>query len=87
MSFKQLLRLLLSLALIAAALKNSGKNHFQPQGCFLFPIILVLGVVYTQSLEYIDKKIFTLFLLVMFLISSCVFIFVRLFKLNRLVFL
>lgn len=79
--------LLLSIALIAAALNSSWKNDFQPQGRYLFPIIPILGVLYAHSLKFINKSVFTLFLLAMFLISSYSFIFVGLFKLNRMVFL
>ena len=82
-SFLAATGLMFSIGLICLSLYSSWNNDFQPQGRYLLPIVPILGVVYSQSLEYINKKIFTLFLLAMFFISMYSFVFVALLGIHK----
>lgn len=64
----------LSALLIAASVHHSWTMEIQAQGRYLFPIFSMLALLYARNYRYINAKMFTLFVSVLFVLSSYSFI-------------
>jgi hypothetical protein len=64
-----------AVGLTAISLWHSWTADFQPQGRYLFPIIPMLGMLVYHARRYVPDAGFRLFLLVIFVMGICSFIF------------
>lgn len=67
-----------SVLLIGAALWKSWTSDFQAQGRYFLPIVAISGFLLYQIKEFLNKPLFNLFVLLMFLTSVYSFIFIGL---------
>jgi hypothetical protein len=66
------------ISLISISLWHSWTSDFQAQGRYLFPIILLLGIIYSETKDIFQKRIFNFFVFSMIAISFYSFIYIAL---------
>jgi hypothetical protein len=66
------------IGLITISLWHSWTSDFQAQGRYLFPIILLLGIIYSETKDIFQKRIFNFFVFSMVAISFYSFIYIAL---------
>lgn len=64
--------------LIGISLWHSWTSDFQAQGRYLFPILFLLGIIYSQTRDVFQKRIFSFFVFSMFAVSLYSFIYIAL---------
>lgn len=64
--------------LIGISLWHSWTSDFQAQGRYLFPILFLLGIIYSQTRDVFQKRILSFFVFSMFTISLYSFIYIAL---------
>lgn len=79
------LALLLSFMLIGVSLYHSWTKDFQTQGRYLFPIAPMLGICYVYGRNFVEQRIFQLFVFTMFSMAAYSFIYVALFFIPKAV--
>jgi hypothetical protein len=75
------------ISLIGISLWHSWTSDFQAQGRYLFPIILLLGIIYFQTKDIFQKRIFNFFVFSMFAVSLYSFIYIALQNIPKYAFL
>lgn len=65
----------ISIALVGVSLNYSWTMEVQPQGRYLFPIVGILGLAYGRNYKVINPRIFSTFVVMLFLFSTYSFIF------------
>ena len=75
------------ISLIGISLWHSWTSDFQAQGRYLFPIILLLGIIYFQTKDIFQKRIFNFFVFSMFAVSLYSFIYIALQDIPKYTFL
>ncbi|MDP3695331.1 MAG: hypothetical protein Q8R42_04390, partial [Desulfocapsaceae bacterium] len=75
------------ITLIGISLWHSWTSDFQAQGRYLFPIILLLGIIYFQTKDIFQKRIFNFFVFSMFAVSLYSFIYIALQNIPKYTFL
>jgi len=74
-------------SLIGLALWHSWTSDFQAQGRYLFPIILLLGIIYFHTQDIFQKRIFNFFVFSMFAVSLYSFIYIALRNIPKYIFM
>lgn len=74
-------------SLIALSLWHSWTSDFQTQGRYLFPIILLLGIIYSQTRDIFQKRVFNFFVFSMVAVSLYSFMYIALQHIHKHTFL
>lgn len=74
----------LAIALIGASIHHSYTMEVQAQGRYLFPIFGIFGLIYGRNYGVINSRIFTLFVVSLFLISTHSFIFEAIYRIPKI---
>ncbi len=64
----------ISIALVGVSLNYSWTMEVQPQGRYLFPIVGILGLAYGRNYKVINPRVFTTFVVLLFVFSTYSFI-------------
>ncbi len=78
-----LMVMMLSVALIGVSLNHSWTKDFQPQGRYLFPVFMMLGVLLARSRTIFQKKLFHLLIAHFLVLAFYSYIFIGLAEIPR----
>jgi hypothetical protein len=70
--------------MLSASLYHSWTYDFQPQGRYLFPILGMLSVLVYEIKAYLNRNILNLFILLMFVTSFWSFLFVGIYRIEKI---
>jgi hypothetical protein len=86
-SFLLIVGLGCGISLITLSLWHSWTSDFQTQGRYLFPLLLLLGIVYSQTRDIFHNKIFSFFVFSMVAVSLYSFMYIALQHIHKHTFL